>query len=150
MAQAKHSGNSGGGDVGGLRRRGRRGWHRQPNGDSGANGHAGCHRDVPGDGHSHGGAIGWHSYRPGAGGNAAAPVADAAAPTPTPEPTEEIRQPVWTVSQVSNEAAVDIVLDDGLGHTLHRRLSGPGGRASGRTGACSSPRTWMRMALGTS
>jgi hypothetical protein len=41
----------------------------------------------------------------------------AEAPAPTPEPTEEIRQPVWTVSQVSKEAAVEIILDDGLGHT---------------------------------
>jgi len=38
-------------------------------------------------------------------------------PSPTPEPTEEIRQPVWTVSQVSKEAAVEVVLEDGLGHT---------------------------------
>jgi hypothetical protein len=49
------------------------------------------------------------------------PVVTQPAPSPTPqpsptvEPTEELRQPVWTVSQVSGAAAVDIVLDDGLG-----------------------------------
>ena len=52
-----------------------------------------------------------------------APVVTQRAPSPTPqpsptvEPTEEIQQPTWTVSQVSGAAAVDIVLDDGLGRT---------------------------------
>lgn len=40
-------------------------------------------------------------------------------PEPTPEPTQQVRQPVWTVSQVSSEAAVEIVLEDGLGNAYN-------------------------------
>ena len=59
----------------------------------------------------------------------AAATARPATPTPKPvtqtpprgtptvaAPTPQARQPVWTVSQVSGAAAVDIVLEDGLGH----------------------------------
>jgi hypothetical protein len=47
-----------------------------------------------------------------------APTPTPQAPTPTPEPpTPEARQPQWTVSRLSSEGQVQILLEDGLHNT---------------------------------
>ena len=46
---------------------------------------------------------------------AVAPTPQASAPTVTP--SQQARQPVWTVSEVPSGTQVDIVLEDGLGNT---------------------------------